>query len=212
MSKRALVFYGGWEGHSPDQIAKRFETSLMACGFEVILSSSLDCLNDEDTLKQYDLIIPCWTMGELSQQQEAALCAAVRSGVGLAGAHGGMGDAFRSAAEYNYMVGGQFVSHPQVGEYVVRVVQAEHPLTELLPVEFKYDSEQYYLHVDPKIDVLLETDYNQDGEVVAMPVAWTKTWGVGRVFYCSLGHAPEEYDTHPYVWDFIIKGAGWACR
>ncbi|MEN8661770.1 MAG: ThuA domain-containing protein [Lentimonas sp.] len=83
MPKRALVFYGGWDGHFPDQIAKRFEISCTATGFELTLSESLDCSNDEAALKQYDLIVPCWTMGELSEAQETALCAVVKSGVGL---------------------------------------------------------------------------------------------------------------------------------
>jgi type 1 glutamine amidotransferase len=212
MTKKALVFYGGWEGHFPDQIAKRFEASFAAQGFEVTLSDTLDCLNDLEALKEFDLIVPCWTMGELTDVQEAALCGAVKSGVGLAGAHGGMGDAFRAAAEYNYMVGGQFVSHPHVGEYVVRTIQPSHVLTQVLPAEFSYDSEQYYLHVDPQINILLETDYDQSGVTVPMPVAWTKDWGFGRVFYCSLGHDPQEYDTYPYVWDFIVAGASWASR
>lgn len=212
MMKKALIFYGGWEGHFPTQIAKRYEASLSTKGIDVTMSNSLDCLNDLEALKKFDLIVPCWTMGELTGEQEAALCGAVKLGVGLAGAHGGMGDSFRSAAEYNYMVGGQFVSHPHVGEYVVRTVQPEHPLTQKLPASFGYDSEQYYLHVDPKIDVLLETDYYQEGVAVTMPVAWTKSWGQGRVFYCSLGHDPQEYETYPCVWDFIIEGAMWASR
>ena len=212
MAKKALVFFGGWEGHFPDQIAQRYKDSLDHLGFEVTVSDSLSCLDDVEALKQFDLIVPGWTMGELSEAQEAAICLAVKSGVGLAGAHGGMGDAFRAAAEYNFMVGGQFVGHPHVGDYTVRVLQKDHPLVQGLPLEFTYNSEQYYLHVDPTINVLVETDYTYEGVTVAMPVAWTRKWGSGNVFYCSLGHEPAEYDQHPYVWDFILAGAEWSSR
>jgi len=212
MAKKALVFYGGWQGHFPEEVAKRYEVSLKQVGFDVTLSDSLSCLDELAALKQFDLIVPDWTMDILTEGQEAAICGAVRAGVGIAGAHGGMGDAFRAAAEYNFMVGGQFVGHPHVGDYKVRVVQKDHPLTQGLPVDFYYNSEQYYLHVDPSLDVLIETDYIYEGVTVAMPVAWTRNWGAGRVFYCSLGHAPEEFDEHPYVWDFIIRGAQWASR
>lgn len=212
MSKRALIFQGGWEGHFPADIAERFRQSLEAAGFSVTVADDLSCLDDVEALKQFDLIVPCWTMGTLSDEQESALCDAVLSGVGLAGAHGGMGDAFRAAAAYNFMVGGQFVGHPHVGSYTVVSTQPDHPLTAMLPERFIYDSEQYYLHVDPNINVLLETDYDIGQGTVPMPAAWTKSWGAGRVFYCALGHAPEEYDAHPYIWDFIIKGAGWASR
>ncbi|MGJ8638482.1 MAG: ThuA domain-containing protein [Opitutaceae bacterium] len=212
MKKKALLFHGGWDGHFPEQIAALYQTSLSEAGFEVTSSDCLDCLNDADALKEFDLIVPGWTMGELTETQEAAICSAVKSGVGLAGAHGGMGDAFRAAADYNFMVGGQFVGHPHVGEYTVRTIQKEHVLTHMLPAEFKYDSEQYYLHVDPAIDVLAATEYTYEGATVTMPVAWTRKWGEGRVFYCSLGHAPDEYVKYPYVWEFIIAGAQWASR
>jgi type 1 glutamine amidotransferase len=151
-------------------------------------------------------------MGELTPLQEKSLCEAVRSGVGLAGAHGGMGDAFRSSMTYNEMVGGRFVSHPYVGPYTVRVVQTGHPLAHDLAESFVYDSEQYYLHVDPGLNVILATDYDLGTGTVEMPVAWTRKWGNGRVFYCALGHSPKEYDECPSVWNFIISGIRWASR
>jgi hypothetical protein len=50
-------------------------------------------------------------MGQLSREQSAGLQQAVRAGTGLAGIHGGMGDAFRGNLEYEWMVGGHFVGH-----------------------------------------------------------------------------------------------------
>ena len=212
MAKSALIFYGGWDGHFPEEMSLRFESSLRERGYEVTRSDSLSCLDDADSLKAFDVIVPCWTMGELTGDQESALCEAVRAGTGLAGAHGGMGDAFRSAMTYNEMVGGRFVAHPYVGPYTVRVAQPGHPLTHGLAEKFVYDSEQYYLHVDPGLNVLLSTDYDLGCGTVDMPAAWTRKWGSGRVFYCALGHSPKEYDDHPAVWDFIVAGVCWASR
>jgi len=209
MSKKALIFQGGWSGHYPEAIAQRYQQSLGERQFEVTVSDTLDCLNDLDKLRGFDLIVPNWTMGELTGDQENNLCAAVADGAGLAGAHGGMGDAFRKSLKYNYMVGGHFVGHPYVGPYTVRVDQADHPLTRMLPERFVYDSEQYYLQIDPGNNTLLSTEYDVEGQTVYMPVAWTKRWGKGRVFYCALGHEPSEYDEHPAVWEFIVGGCVW---
>ncbi|WP_269538882.1 ThuA domain-containing protein [Cerasicoccus fimbriatus] len=211
MPYKALVFHGGWEGHSPKEIAQRYVAALTEHGYDVTQCEGLDCLDDATQLASYDLIIPCVTMAELSHEREAALTNAVKNGTGLAAAHGS-GDAFRGALNYCHMMGGQFVSHPYVGEYAVRVTQPEHPLTAGMPSTFAYDSEQYYLHVDPGNNVLLATDYQFDGNTINMPVAWTKNWGAGKVFYCALGHKPTEYDEHPHVWQFIVDGALWATR
>lgn len=208
--KKALFLGGGWDGHSPDQIVRLFAADLRSHGLEPEIVTSLEPLADVEELKRYSLIFPCWTMGRLSAEQEKGLCAAVRSGVGLAGIHGGMGDAFRGCLDYEWMVGGHFVGHPHVGDYVVRVVDRASPVTSGLPAEFTYSSEQYYMLVDPGVHVLADTAYAHEGRVVTMPIAWTKTWGAGRVFYQSLGHAPEEFTRFPEARRLTVQGCLWA--
>jgi type 1 glutamine amidotransferase len=134
----------------------------------------------------------------------------VRGGVGLAGIHGGMGDAFRGQTDYEWMVGGHFVGHPHVGEYTVRVADTGSPITQGLPQSFAYNSEQYYLLVDPANEVLADTLFTYEGRECVMPVTWTKAWGAGRVFYSSLGHAPEEFDTFPDSLTLATRGILWA--
>jgi len=211
MSQKALIFHGGWPGHSPELVANRFKDSLQSHGYAVELREGVEFLDDDAAVREFDLLIPCITMAELSPEREATLSQVIQEGVGIAGAHGA-GDAFRGALTYAQIMGGQFVSHPYVGEYTVRVTKPESPLVGDMPETFAYDSEQYYLHVDPGNEVLLATDYDFDGKTINMPVAWNKHWGQGSVFYCALGHNPDEYDVHPYVWDFIVKGALWAAR
>ncbi|MBC8011559.1 MAG: ThuA domain-containing protein [Burkholderiales bacterium] len=208
--KKALFLSGGWDGHHPEKIVQLFAEDLRARGLEPEIVTTLEPLADVEKLKTYALVFPCWTMGTLTNEQEQGLVAAVRAGLGLAGIHGGMGDAFRGRLDYEWMVGGHFVGHPHVGDYEVRVTDHTDPITAGLPEVFAFRSEQYYLLVDPVVHVLAETDYRHEGRVVRMPVAWTKSWGAGRVFYNALGHQPEEFVQFPDARRLTVQGCLWA--
>jgi len=151
-------------------------------------------------------------MGTLSPEQWSGLNEAVSGGAGLAGVHGGMGDAFRGHVEYEWMVGGHFAGHPHVGDYGVRLTAAKSPITRGMKPRFRYRSEQYYMLVDPGVRVLAETRYRHEGRVYWMPVAWTKPWGRGRVFYSSLGHVADEFRQYPEVLAMTVRGMLWAAR
>ncbi len=208
--KKALFICGGWSGHHPERIVELFAADLQAAGLAPEIVTSFERLADSEYLKGFALIFPCWTMGSLTKEQERALVGAVKAGVGLGGMHGGMGDAFRGHLDYEWMTGGHFVGHPYVGDYTVRVTDPAHPIMAGLPASFPYRSEQYYMLVDPGIHVLAETDYVHEGRTVAMPVAWTKTWGAGRVFYNALGHQPEEFAEFPAARQLTVQGCRWA--
>jgi len=207
--KRALVVQGGWQGHEPQKVAEILTKALRENGFEVELSGTLDALGDEKKLKSLDLIVPEWTMGTIEREQLHPLLAAVKSGVGIAGVHGGMGDAFRYETEYQYMVGGQWVAHPGGDgiQYEVHIEDVPSPITEGLD-DFPVCSEHYYMHVDPANQVLATTLF---GDVV-MPVAWTKMYGKGRVFYCSLGHVAQVFDQAPEILTMVTRGMLWAAE
>lgn len=208
--KKALFVCGGWDGHQPEKIVHLFANELAAHGLEAEVVTTLEPLADEAALRRYALVFPCWTMGALTTEQERGLTAAVRAGVGLAGVHGGMGDAFRGRLDYEWMVGGHFVGHPHVGDYTVRVTDWASPITAGLPGTFAYRSEQYYLLTDPAVHVLADTAYLHEERVVTMPVAWVKTWGAGRVFYNALGHHPDEFTAFPAARTLTVRGALWA--
>ncbi|MFP4357943.1 MAG: ThuA domain-containing protein [Puniceicoccaceae bacterium] len=208
----AILIHGGWEGHEPAAFARRFGDALEGLGYELARADSLDVLDDVERLARADLIVPFWTMGGLSGEREKNLSQAVRAGTGLGGIHGGMGDAFRGSIEYEWMVGGHFVGHPHVGTYSVRVTRPEHPVVEGLPGIFDYDSEQYYMLIDPAVDVLAATTYRHDGREIDMPVIWTRGWGLGRVFYSALGHVMAEFDQYPDVFEATLRGLRWATR
>ncbi len=209
---KALIFQGGWAGHEPCRMAGLFSDDLKALGFEVEIVDALGILADRAALSAFDLIVPCWTMGSLSPEETNGLVEAVRAGCGLAGAHGGMGDAFRGNIDYEWMTGGHFVGHPHVGDYIVRRTAVEHPVTTGMPETFAYHSEQYYLMTDPGITVLADTVYTHEERRVTMPVVWVKSWGKGRVFYSALGHAVSEFEDYPAMRELVRRGFQWAAR
>ena len=203
----ALIVYGGWQGHEPEPVARLLADRLAAHGFEVELADTLDVYLDADKLAGVNLIVPHWTMGEISQDQWQGLSAAVQSGVGVAGVHGGMADAFRTNTEYQFMVGGQWVAHPGgVIDYTVHIVDHADPVTAGLE-HFRMHSEQYYMHVDPSNHVLATTTFAGNG--CTMPVTWKRAWGAGRVFYSSLGHVAADFEV-PEALAIIERGMLWA--
>jgi type 1 glutamine amidotransferase len=215
MKKKALIVYGGWEGHSPAETSDFVAHELRSVGFEVVLSDSLGSFLDETRLKTYDLIVPNWTMGNMTGDHEGPLVRAIESGVGLGGFHGGMGDAFRSATAFQFMVGGQFVAHPDNGkDYTVRIVKRDDPIVAGLS-DFSVHSEQYFMHADPSNEVLATTTFQTkeapwiNGTV--MPVVWKRKYGQGRVFYQSIGHGTKELEI-PEVREITKRGLVWAAR
>ncbi|NLA76495.1 MAG: hypothetical protein GX851_01465, partial [Clostridiales bacterium] len=54
--------------------------------------------------------------------------------------------------------------------------------------------------------------YHCSNKPVDMPVAWTKYWGNGRVFYCSLGHHDDVFDNSPNAQTLMHRGMLWAAE
>src|SRR4051794_36117577 len=218
MARRALIVSGGWDGHQPFAVAKLFERLLQREQFEVQLSDSLDSFADAALLKSLALLIPNWTMGKISPEQLNTVLSAVEAGLGVAGAHGGMCDAFRDSPEWQFMTGGQWVAHPGNDgvKYAVRISPIKSAITEGLK-NFDVSSEQYYMHVDPAVRVLAYTQFpTADGPHVGngqvnMPVVWTKMYGSGRVFYNSLGHHADIVESEPCL-TIMRRGFLWAAK
>lgn len=205
--KKALIVQGGWEGHRPAEVADILAEVLLKSQFDVTISDTLDAFRTTN-LMELDLIVPNWSMGTIAKNQLTPLLEAVQSGVGLAGMHGGMCDSFRVETEYQFMTGGQWVAHPGNDgvTYMVHMDGESSPLTEGIG-DFEVTSEQYYMHVDPGNRVLATTRFG----AVVMPVIWTKMWGKGRVFYCSLGHSPDVVKM-PQVLEIMRRGMTWAAE
>lgn len=214
--KTALIIWGGWARHEPEPCARFFESELTARGFNVELASTLAVFDDSALLHRQSLIVPMWTMGVLSPDQEKNFVATVLAGTGLAGFHGGMGDAFRGCLSYQWMVGGQFVAHPDnVKDYTVNIVNRADPITEGIS-DFEVRTEQYYMLVDPRNEVLATTVAQSSAAPwtngVVMPCIWKKVHGKGRVFYSALGHELAEFKSVPQQLEITLRGMEWAAR
>ena len=217
--KKALIVQGGWDGHEPVQVSQRFARLLREKGFEVEVSDTLDAFLDVEKLKALHLIVSCWTMGSITREQLSPVLEAVASGVGLAGCHGGMCDSFRNETDWQFMTGGQWVAHPgnDGTPYAVNIKSnSSSPIVDGID-DFNVSSEQYYVHVDPAVDVLATTrfpvakGYYTTNGAVDVPVIWTKMWGYGRVFYSSLGHHDDVFDI-PAAEETMVRGMLWAAE
>ncbi len=216
--RRALIVQGGWDGHEPKQVADIFERELTARGFEVEVADTLEAFRTTD-LTKLSLIVPVWTMSSITGEQLQPVLDAVRGGVGLAGCHGGMCDAFRESTEWQWMTGGQWVAHPgdDGTEYTVQITQPDHFITAGAPAEFAVKSEQYYLHTDPSNNVLAVTRFPvADGPHTPngpfeMPQIWTQLWGQGRVYYNALGHHADIV-AQPDILPLMVRGLLWAAQ
>ncbi len=215
--RQALIVWGGWDGHQPKQCADVFAPFLQESGFDVRVSDTMDVYLETDYMESLSLIVPIWTMGTISGDQEKGLLSAVKSGVGLAGFHGGMCDSFRNATNYQFMTGGQWVAHPgNIMKYTVNITDRDDPITADIP-DFEMNSEQYYMHTDPGNKVLATTIFDgKHGDVpwiagTVMPVVWKRRWGAGHVFYSSLGHVASDFDV-PEMKTIMQRGMLWAAR
>jgi type 1 glutamine amidotransferase len=212
--REALIVWGGWDGHEPEQCASIIASMLREEGFRVHLETSTKAFASPH-LHTMSLIVPIYTMSKIEKGEVAHLSQAVREGVGLAGYHGGMGDAFREAVEYQFMCGGQWVAHPgNIIDYRVNITRPDDPVMEGIR-DFDYRSEQYYMHVDPSNEVLATTTFSGEHaswiEGVVMPVVWKRRHERGRVFYSSLSHVAKEFEV-PEMRTILRRGMVWAAR
>jgi uncharacterized protein len=212
--REALIVWGGWAGHEPEQCAQVVARMLEGDGFKVYVEDTTEAFADPG-IRDMNLIVPMCTMARIEKEEIDTLTEAVRGGVGIGGFHGGMGDSFRDQIEYQFMVGGQLVAHP--GNFIDFHVDITKPADPIVAgiAGFDHHSEQYFMHVDPSVEVLATTTFTGEHAFwtkgVVMPVAWKKRYGEGRVFYTSLGHDAAELQ-RPEIATIVRRGLLWAAR
>lgn len=212
-TRRALVVRGGWDGHVPVEATDRFLPYLKEIGFEVDVFDTLDVYTDAERMAATDLVLQCWTMGEISREQAEGLIGAVRAGAGLAGWHGGIVDSFHNSPAYQWLTGGQFMSHPggQI-DYEVKVV-SDHPIVAGIDT-ISVHTEQYWVLSDELNDVHATTTIAAGGDwpqSVTVPAVWTRQWGKGKVFVSTVGHNVADLDV-PEIRTITERGLAWASR
>ena len=224
-NKKVVYVWGGWKNHHPEKTVDLFVPWLRSEGAIVEVFNTLEVYADAAVMEQADLIIQQWTMGEMTKNESKGLQKAILNGTGMAGWHGGTGDSFRGNLNYQYMIGGQFVSHPGgKSEFTVKIIDRKDPITKGLKDFYVKNTEQYYMLMDPNVKVLATSKYTKasylkkgskksenvvTGSVV--PVVWKKNFGKGRIFYNSLGHNIEDFDV-PVLMEIHKRGIRWAAE
>lgn len=223
---RALVVRGGWEGHAPVACTDSFLPFLKDGGYEVEVSEDLAVYADPARMAAVDLVVQCWSIGTITDEQAGGLAAAVRAGTGLAGWHGGIVAAFDSLP-YLQLTGGRFVYHPPgFVDHELSVVpgREDHPIMAGIGV-VRLHTEKYWVLTDPLCDVLATVTFppDQPGDAedggaatpwrreVTVPAVWTRQWGRGRVFVSTVGHRLADLEV-PEIRTLTQRGLRWAGR
>jgi len=212
--RKAIIVWGGWQGHEPEQCAGIVGDLLREDGFAVEVTGDLGIFGSP-LLAQADLLVPVITGEKLEKAHADALLDAVRGGLGLGGHHGALATSFKESWPFRYVSGVTWVAHPgNIIDFRVAVTRQDDPVMEGIP-DFDYRSEQYYLHYDPTVEILATTTFtgahDSAARNVVMPVVFKRHFGAGRIFYSALGHVAAEFD-HPYMPLILRRGLAWAAR
>jgi type 1 glutamine amidotransferase len=210
--KRALVVWGGLELHEPEAGALIVRDILQQEGFDVTVTSDYQALGNS---ADYDLVVPQITGGELDRETTIRFCAGIEAGTGLAGFHHGLATTFPGNARFRFMAACTFATHPgDVIDYRVDTKNFHDPIMAGIG-SFPHRSEQYYMHVDPAVEVLATTTFSGEHASwkrnVQIPVVFKTVYGRGRVFYSALGHVAAELE-RPEVRTILHRGLLWAAR
>jgi len=170
-------------------------------------------------LAGYDVVLDYLTDSTLTDEQRDGLLSFVADGGGYVGLHcaadltstaAGDPDELIDARDEPFpelrdLIGGHFLTHPEQTRFDVHVVDHYHPITADLGDVTVWD-EPYVVDVDDDVRVLARMDHPEHADT---PVAWTRPYGDGRVFYCSLGHGTPAV-TNDGVGALLRNGVRWA--
>jgi hypothetical protein len=188
--------------------------------FKITTTEDVSALTAEN-LRHYAAVM-FFTTGELpiSDAQKAALLTFVRSGRGFLGVHSAT-DTFYMWPEYGKLVGGYFNEHPWHQKVTIDVADPMSPLVGFLAPSFTVDDEIYQirdfdaqtsrilLRLDPaSVDLDAPNVHRQD---YGWPLAWTRSFGRGRVFYTALGHE-EGLWRDPRYQQMLTNAILWTIR
>jgi len=183
---------------------QKFDTDLASyktaeAAWEASLAQALMKLSP-DSLKNYDGLIFCSTTGDLPIPDKEGLLAWIKEGHAFVAIHAGS-DTFHHWPGYIAMLGGEFQNHKQqVGVDCINV-DPKHPANIHLGPTLTITQEEIYRfkNYDASREhelLVLDKDPN-DKTPGHFPVSWCHAYGKGRVFYTSLGHREDIWDTDP---------------
>ncbi len=202
--RKVLLLIGG-KYHSWAGCAEIISNVLRRSGrYEVTVTDDRSVL--AGALGDYDALALYCQGGEMTDEQEKHVTEFIRGGGALIGLHSA-NTAFTNSSAFVKLLGSAFDHHPHEHQDVhVKITDPEHPVTVRLG-DFDIHDELYVLKdLADDVEVLAETRYQGR----PLPVAYVRTEGKGRVFYCSLGHSEKQF-RHPHLRKLLLHGADWAC-
>lgn len=153
-----------------------------------------------DSLKNYDGVIFASTTGDLPIPDKQGFLAWIKAGHAFIGMHAA-GDTFHGWPGYIDMLGGEFRTHGRQVSVDCLNQDPQNPATASLPATWTISQEEIYQfkNYDPaKVHELLIMDKHPENNSPGhFAVSWCKSYGAGRVFYTSLGHREDIWDTDP---------------
>ncbi|MHB9034147.1 MAG: ThuA domain-containing protein [Anaerolineae bacterium] len=204
--RKVLYLFGG-PFHPSEEAGKVLAEILAADGrFELEATSELNALATLNTRDYAAVVI--YTTGfrdDLVPAREQGLLGFIRDGGGFVGIHSAT-DSFRGNRNYIEMIGGEFQTHPPMHEFKVSFTNHDHYLTARMP-DFTVVDEMYHLQsYDPtKVTLLAQTPW----QGTQKPMAFTKTYGKGRVAYLANGHSVQVW-RHPDFAKLVLRAIAWS--
>jgi len=221
--ERILYFtYSAGYRHEVIPLSKEILTQLGRTSgiFELAASEDTSEFSAEN-LKRYAAVM-FYTSGELpmSGTEKSALLDFVRSGGGFLGVHSAT-DTFYTWPDYLDLIGGYFNGHPWRQAVTIEVTDPDDPLVAFLGnslqvadeiyqiSDFDYRGSRVLLRLDES-----SVDLGKPGVVrrfYGWPLAWTRPFGQGRVFYSALGHEASVWHDSRYQ-QILANAIRWSMR
>ena len=167
-------------------------------------------------LSRYAAVVFLLTTGKvLDAEQQVAFERYIQHGGGFAGVHSAS-DTGYNWPWYGQLVGAYFQNHSGVVQATVRVVDATHSSTSMLPATWVRSDEWYNFKTNPRnsVHVLLTVDERsyRGGKMGAYhPIAWYHAFDGGRAWYTAMGHTSESYHEPlflAHLWGGFLYAAG----
>jgi uncharacterized protein len=188
--------------------------------FDVTAIEDVSQLSAE-SLARYAAVM-FYTTGELpmSAEQKAALLDFVRSGHGFVGVHSAT-DTFYEWPDYGALIGGYFDGHPWHQSVRIDATDPPDALVSFLGRAFQIKDEIYQIrdfdeqgsHILLRLDEK-SVDLTREGvhqRPYGWPLAWTRSYGQGRVFYTALGHEQAVWRDARYQ-QLLLNAIRWSMQ
>ncbi|MFX0027424.1 MAG: ThuA domain-containing protein [Candidatus Hermodarchaeota archaeon] len=208
MSRKSILLYQGGRYSSKDVAFKHFKN--------ILTDYAIDTFEDVQIFNSVDFFgyiaaIFYSQEGELTNQQEMNILKFINAGRGFIGLHGASAS-FKSNSKYFEMLGGRFIGHKRVKSFKVTNIDKEHPITSGFE-DFTVKDEPYRheFSMSKDLRILAEADYQDIDNPNLEPIMWTKPYGEGRVFYCSLGHRTNSLKS-PIFQEIIQRAVKWVIK